>query len=233
MLERTYIRCITMFLICIGLFGIVLYMYKDNVVRTPINLSEPKYKYDKLYCDAEINMTCHYYFSDQIKSHSVYRDLILFLNMATKGTTVKLYLTGNGGLVESVIRIVNAVRETDAEVVAIVVGGTASGHSFIALGVPNIIIHEGVFFMFHKGATSKPIEDICGKYIDKTDRGQNSRLKCLNKYKTYQAITDNFLLGLVRPVLSDKEIQMMKDGHDIYITGHDMIQRLENEKNME
>lgn len=89
------------------------------------------------------------YLDEAIREPSYYRGFIQRLGTLGEGDIVELTINTPGGRVDSAVSIINALRATEAEVLAIIDNEAASAGSLIALACPNIMVAPNSTVMIH------------------------------------------------------------------------------------
>lgn len=173
------------------------------------------------------------YLSSSIVGPDQYRKVFDVLFSAKEGDTVTFYLAGNGGRGDTLAQLIMAIKHTKAKVRAVVYGGVSSAHAILALNIKHIkVLDTSIPFLFHLGARG-PNAVMGPKVCDgidekKTNRGQSTRNKC-KKYVNARDVLLHYV-GMVNvyAILTNKEVSDMEAGHDIILTGHEIINRLNN-----
>lgn len=158
------------------------------------------------------------YIVDEIKGYKQTQDIIEALNSAKEGSTVTLHLAGYGGVVDSVIRIINAMKSTKANVIAQVEAPVYSGHAYIALASKTLVVEPYAIIMMHH-SSGYGTEARCDKYKDEVDRGQTMKDSCLNYLKSHLYLTTSIIKQLnyltqeqKETILQGKDVYMVNDG---------------------
>jgi len=86
---------------------------------------------------------------DNIREPAYYRDAFQVFRQAQRGDRINLILNNSGGRLDSAVCFVNLMKETDAEVVAILEGETHSAASIIALNAHGIEVKPYASMMIH------------------------------------------------------------------------------------
>jgi len=89
------------------------------------------------------------YLTDTIEMPAAYNELIYLLRTASKNDSIEILLNNGGGVVDSGLMIVNALRETKAHTTARVSGLVASASTLITLACDDIIVEDFLSFMVH------------------------------------------------------------------------------------
>lgn len=86
---------------------------------------------------------------DNIREPSYYRDAFQVFRQAQQGDKIRMILNNSGGRLDSAVCFVNLMKETEAEVFAILEGETHSAASIIALNAHVIQVKPYASMMIH------------------------------------------------------------------------------------
>lgn len=160
----------------------------------------------------KLSINCFdYYLDTTITAPSNYRDVIQILNNLGKDDEMQIHLDTGGGRLDSAMRLIAAIKESEGNVVVIGAGLAASAGAIIFLQCPSVVVTPNTQMMIHAasyGAVGK--EDEVGasvafsqKYLDK--------------------MTQESYHGFLTP----QEIELLKIGKDFYFDSEEIIERLE------
>ena len=141
---------------------------------------------------------------EDIKEPSYYRNLIEVLNNATEQDLVVLNINSGGGMLDSAISIIDALRNTRANTLAWISGSAYSAAGLIALSCSNLEVGEFATLMCHNSQYG-----LGGYTTDIKDRAVFEH-KMISKimhsvYKYFLSVDE------VEAVLSNKTIWMDAD----------------------
>jgi len=141
---------------------------------------------------------------EDIKEPSYYRNLIEVLNNATEQDLVVLNINSGGGMLDSAISIIDALRNTRANTLAWISGSAYSAAGLIALSCQNVEVGEFATLMCHNSQYG-----LGGYTTDIKDRAVFEH-KMISKimhsvYKHFLSVDE------VEAVLSNKTIWMDAD----------------------
>ena len=141
---------------------------------------------------------------EDIKEPSYYRNLIEVLNNATEQDLVMLNINSGGGMLDSAISIIDALRNTRANTLAWISGSAYSAAGLIALSCQNVEVGEFATLMCHNSQYG-----LGGYTTDIKDRAVFEH-KMISKimhsvYKHFLSVDE------VEAVLSNKTIWMDAD----------------------
>lgn len=123
-----------------------------------------------------------------------------------------MYLNTTGGVVDSAFTIANAIKDSAAEVIAILNGTVASAGTIIALSCDDMIVKDHLSFMVHNYSGG-----IQGKGNEMKAR-QNFNDAHLNE------AFKHFYTGF----LTDDEIERVIDGTDLWMSSEEVKKRWDN-----
>ncbi len=151
------------------------------------------------------------YLDEDIRELPYYRNLIHYMNQMEQDDELRLWVSSDGGYLDSALDIIDAMLNAEGSVICIVRGNAASAASMIALSAPNLIVGERARMMFHNASYR-----IGGKHSD-VEAGVVSYSKRLNK------IINEAYSGF----FTEEELQKLYDGKDYYMEYDEIIERLE------
>lgn len=152
------------------------------------------------------------YISNKINEPFEYDELCHNLREADSIYKVNLYLNTPGGVIDSAFTIANAIKDSQAEVTAILNGTVASAGTIIALSCDDIIVKDHLSFMVHNYSGG-----IQGKGNEMKAR-QNFNDAHLNE------AFKHFYTGF----LTEDEIQRVIDGIDLWMGSEEVKERWAN-----
>lgn len=155
-------------------------------------------------------MLYRYYVHGEIGAIDHYADLLDMLTSATPLDTITIYINSNGGHLTTAINIMEAMQQCKATTIANVSGDCQSAATLIMLGARHYVISEYTSFMFHNFSGG-----VFGKGGEMYDQ-------VVHMKSTYDAL----FRQVYEPVLSETELDDMLKGIDMWMTGTDVITRL-------
>lgn len=147
---------------------------------------------------------------EDIKEPSYYRNLIEVLNNATEQDLVVLNINSGGGMLDSAISIIDALRNTRANTLAWISGSAYSAAGLIALSCQNVEVGEFATFMCHNSQYG-----LGGYTTDIKDRA-------LFEHK----MTCKIMQSVYRFFLSPEEIESVLMNKTIWMDSDEIIERL-------
>lgn len=148
------------------------------------------------------------YFSDQIGRAGNYSDLMKGLRALPNSATVVIYLANFGGYVHSGVQIINAMKDSRANIITKVVGPTYSMGALIACAGDKVIVDDYAWLMFHHYSGS-----FSGK-------GSESR----EMIKAFDTLGKTLMKQecVAKGILTNEQVQDINNGIDVYIHGSDI-----------
>lgn len=177
----------------------------------------------KLTCKEHV---CHARFSQNIVDPKQYVDFLSEIDYLTAKDTLYIHLAGYGGRADSMFQIIGVLNRSPAKVISVVEGGVYSAHAMIAISSDSMVIDKSSMFLFHKGSRGVSNEEACAEDKGKLDRGQDAFTKCMDFLSMVDSISERSAAILMQRVLTNQEIKLVFQGHDILISGEEMIDRL-------
>lgn len=147
---------------------------------------------------------------EDIKEPSYYRNLIEVLNNATEQDLVVLNINSGGGMLDSAISIIDALRNTRANTLAWISGSAYSAAGLIALSCQNVEVGEFATLMCHNSQYG-----LGGYTTDIKDRA-------LFEHK----MTSKIMQSVYRFFLSPEEIESVLMNKTLWMDADEIIERL-------
>lgn len=152
------------------------------------------------------------YLDEPIVDLPYYRNLIQYLREMTEHDTLRLWIDTPGGDLNSALAIIDAINNTQGEVLAIVTGEAASAGSLIALLSPNLILGDRARFFLHAASY--------GIGFSK----QNDIESYVDNNKTFlREIMKEAYTGFLTP----EEMELLFVGKDYYFRGEELRDRIQ------
>lgn len=152
------------------------------------------------------------FFDEEIGKPSKYRDLIHLLFQADEYDQFIFIMNSPGGYWSSTIAIIEAIKATEANVRAIVVGECHSGASMITLNCHNIVITDSATMLVHVASYGT--------------EGQTGNVQAHVNFasKHIRALIDKTYLGFMNP----EEISDLYKGLEFWFDSKDIQKRLQS-----
>jgi ATP-dependent protease ClpP protease subunit len=181
-----------------------------EIIDLPQQADKPNSVWDKLVPIVKNGNRYDVYLLDPIQAPCNYNELCHLLVNATSKDVVYLHLNTPGGQLDSANMVISALRECEASVVAKLSGDVASAGTMIALACDEIECEFETEFMIHYFSSGSGYA-----------KG--------HEIKTRQAFMDRHMREVFGRVykgfLSEKEIESVIDGQDIWLNGDEVKER--------
>lgn len=169
----------------------------------------------RLFCDTEKNQhfTSYHLYGD-LKELDCYLELIHTLHNMQQEDSIKLYIDGPGGYVDTMVQIVNAIECCRGRVIGVWTGNAASAHSFLVLAMPELQVSPRCRMMIHSGTYG---------YIGK-EQEVTSFVTSTDKF--FKDFKKEFYMGF----LTEQELKDLDSGKDFYFEYPQIVKRLKSRK---
>lgn len=157
----------------------------------------------------------HFYITGAIEYEDDYIDLIDALYQGQPNETIIIHLNTPGGRLDVTMQIINAMRTSDADVIAIADGQVASAGTLILFSAPSIGIQKFSYVMMHDGS-----EFAGGKVNENLRQAQFS-----------SGLIKKICQEVYSPFFSEEEIADILDGRDLWLHSEEVEERINNLKN--
>lgn len=159
----------------------------------------------------------HYvYLTNTFDEPNYYNELCHMLYNANDYEEFILVINSPGGILDSVFMIIDAIKNTKANVICKLAGTVASAGTILALSCDELMISSNLTFMVHNYSSG-----FQGKGHEMKAR-QNFIDRELNK--SFKEFYSGFL--------SDEEIEDVIDGKDIWLNESEVLDRWNNKKSV-
>lgn len=152
----------------------------------------------------------HFYISEGIGSPEKYVDMVHRIRMAGPEETVCIHLNSPGGSIDTGVQIINAMRSSQANIVASVESEACSLATMIFLAADEMVVHDDCIMMFHNFSA--------GAY------GKGHELKA--NIKGVSDWIEAFMRRLYIPFLTEKEFERLLKGEDFWMQSDEIRTRL-------
>ena len=153
------------------------------------------------------------YITNEIAEPCEYNELCYRLKTASEAEVFTLVINTPGGIIDSALMLIDAIKQSPAKVIADISGTVASAGTIITLACDEVIVADHTAFMIHNYSAS----GISGK---------------AHELKAYQAFSEKSLENAFRTFykgfLSEKEMNAVIDGQDLWMGSDDILSRLPN-----
>lgn len=173
---------------------------------------EPEDKYLSYSEQSKVLTAINVYLDEDIKSPRYYRAVVDKVTSLNEGDQVYYYVASIGGRMDGLISLIEANRQTNADVICIIIGECHSAASMFALSCPNISVSPSATMMVH--------------YVSFGTGGKASDIKA-NVNHTLD-FTANYFREIYQGFLTEEEINScIETGKEIWMQSDEIMDRLE------
>ena len=147
---------------------------------------------------------------EDIQEPSYYRNVLKMLQDATQYDFVKFVINSNGGRLDGLSSILHGVKTTQAQTIAEIVGDCHSAASILALSCDQVIVGDYASMLCHSARWG-----FVGKSSDVVGHTLHNK-----------KISDRLMREAYKDFLSEKEIDRVLEGHELYLDSDDIAERL-------
>ena len=143
-----------------------------------------------------------------------YSELCHLLRNANSKEVIRIHVNTPGGRLDSATMIIDAIIESDAYIIGVLSGSVASAGTMIALACDELECSSYLEFMIH--------------YFSGGTGGKGNEIKAHSNFidKHMPMVFKKIYAGF----LSDKEIEDMIEGKDVWLNGDEVLERFETAK---
>ena len=153
------------------------------------------------------------YLDEDIKAPRYYRGVVDKVSSLGEGDQAIYYVSSPGGRMDGMISLIEANRETDADILCVIVGECHSAASMFALTCPNISVSPSASMMVH--------------FVSFGAGGIASHVKA-NVDHTLD-FCSNYFRDIYEGFLTEQEMDLcINSGKEIWMQAEEIVQRLEN-----
>jgi ATP-dependent protease ClpP protease subunit len=151
-----------------------------------------------------------FYIVDDIQEPDKYLELIQTLKGADPQDTVFIYLNTNGGNLYTTVQIMAAMTSSNAKVITCIEGQVCSAGTFIFLKGDTKIVNPHCTFMIHNYSQST------------SGKGH----EIINQINYMEGYFDGLAADIYGDFLTEKEINNIINGDDLWMGSHEVVERL-------
>ena len=154
------------------------------------------------------------YIMTEIVNPIEYSELCHLLRNANSKEVIRIHINTPGGRLDSATMIIDAIAESDAYIIGVLSGSVASAGTMIALACDELECSSYLEFMIH--------------YFSGGTGGKGNEIKAHSNFidKHMPMVFKKMYAGF----LSDKEIEDMIEGKDVWLNGDEVLERFEAAK---
>lgn len=157
----------------------------------------------------------HFYISDEIGAPDEYIDMIHKINIAGPNDKIHIHLNTSGGRLDAGIQIINAIKNTEAEVFTILEGMAYSLGTLIFLSGHTKVVYDNSIMMFHNFRSG-----VMGK-------GNELTAELDATIKWFSDLARDIYI----PFLTEDEFNRILKGEDLWMHTADIKERLDKVAN--
>jgi len=184
---------------------------ENNPLIPPAALDLDNKKINHYVQSMSINVH-HFYIHGTVEDDiGMYCDLLNILKTANENDTVIIYINSEGGSLRMALQIANSILSTQARVITSLDGEACSAATLLFLAGHEYIVNPNCTFMIHfytGGAWGKGHE-------------LESRVNHLGAH------VKKMMAGFYEKILSEKELDDVFSGRDIYMDSEELLDRLD------
>ena len=146
---------------------------------------------------------------ENIQEPSYYRGIVDELMGLTQNDSVQILINSHGGDYYGMLTLIESIRNTEADVLAVITGMAASAASIIALSCPSLMICDGATMMIHS--------------LSYGTFGKESDVRSYTQFMTKQ--TDKLIRQTYDGFLTKQEIDEVIQGREIWFDAEEIRER--------
>lgn len=150
------------------------------------------------------------YITDQIDEPSQYNELCFALKTASPAEIFTLHINTPGGVIDSAVMIIDAIKSSKAKVIASINGTVASAGTIITLACDQVLVADHTSFMIH---------NYSGGMV-----GKGHEMKARQEFVDSQ-LNASFRV-FYKGFLSEDEMEDVIDGKDLWMGKDEVMSRL-------
>lgn len=173
-------------------------------------LGEPEKKSQSVFTNKPTSHLHEYYLVGEVDEPKKYTEWFNQIRHCSPGDVIKIYINSCGGDLWSAIQFMRVIKESKATIVASVEGACMSAATIIFLMSDGFEITPHSMFMFHNysgGAVGKG-----GEMMD--------------QLRHERSWSEKLLQEVYKDFLTHDEVQSILDNKDIWMTGEEVVKRL-------
>lgn len=156
----------------------------------------------------------HVWLNSEIETADKYVDVFDCLMQATEGDVVAIHINSPGGDLDTALQLIDAIESTPAMTIAFLEGQACSAGSMIAMACDNAEVSQYSYMMIHTFN-----QGISGKFSD---------IQSSTDFHTkwWKSVFER----LYKDFCTEKEIEQILKGHELWLDADECIERFENRK---
>lgn len=160
-----------------------------------------------------MNNTCYrLWLDEEIKDPVYYREHLEVLETASENDFIYIHIDSIGGSVGTAVKMINAIRQSNAQILGVLENRAYSAGSLILLACPSILV--------------KPYSTLMAHSVSAGTGGEMAKMWDYAQFLKTE--TDRLIEDIYGGFLTKDEINSVKLGHkEIWLRDHEVIQRLD------
>ncbi|MGZ5485210.1 MAG: Clp protease ClpP [Nitrososphaeraceae archaeon] len=154
----------------------------------------------------------HYYITSEIGEPDGYVDMIYRIQMADPNDTIYIHLNTPGGQLDTGVQLINAMQNSQANIITILEGSAYSLGTLIFLAGDQMIVNNNCMMMFH---------NFRGGIVGK---GNEISLQLDATVKWFTELAKQIYI----PFLSEDEFSRILKGEDLWMNSEEVRERLKS-----
>jgi ATP-dependent protease ClpP protease subunit len=147
-----------------------------------------------------------------IEEPSQYRELLSLLFNASEDDTVHIFINSNGGHLDTAVAIVEGLKATNANVVAILIGAVHSAASIISMYCHEVVVLDSAYSMVHTASFGA--------------HGNTSNVKSHTEFTVMQV--EKLLNDTYEGFLTKDELEKVKSGVELWFDAAEISRRMKS-----
>lgn len=166
----------------------------------------------KMFQSVRHQQITDFYLSEPIGAPADYASMIHHIASASAADIVYIHLNTPGGRLDTGIQLINAMKESQARIVAVLDSKAYSLGTMIFLAADEFIVHENCTFMIHNYSSAT------------FGKGNEQKAEMQATERWFEKLANKYYF----PFLSKEEISKVLNGQDIWMDSDEVKKRLKN-----
>jgi len=187
----------------------------ENTIIADLGGESNKIKHYTQSINASIH---HFYLYGEIEDNiSKYSDFINTIKTSTENDIIYIYVNSEGGSMRMALQIVNSILASNARIITCLDGEAMSAATMVFLAGGEYVVNPNCTFMVHTYSGGM--------------RGKGNEL--ISQLEHVHENVKKVLKSFYSKILTDKELEQVSNGRDIWMNSEELIKRLDsnNEEN--
>lgn len=177
-------------------------------------------------CTGLIFTNCTVNLSSNIGDPTKYEGLRQMIHERKITDTVVWELAGYGGFVTGEEELAHMIKASPALHIARVYGDVYSAHAYLAISMDRLeVARPEALMMFHRSSLYGNELLLCAPKAGELDRKQDAYRKCIELTSVLEANENKFIRRLFKDLLSERLINDVIAGKDVYVSAVEIQKR--------